>query len=226
MLALYDNPTKQFILPALPYGFEALEPIIDAKTMEIHHAKHHQGYVDKLNAALVGHSEMAEKPLEELLGNLAAIPEDIRTAVQNNGGGHYNHTIFWELMSSNAANPASSAGKEPSGVLAEAITSAFGAFAQFKEQFSNAAATRFGSGWVWLVKKKGTPASPADRLALYSTPNQDNPLMQGDVPILGLDVWEHAYYLTYQNRRPEYVEQWWNVVNWSAVGERYESIKE
>jgi len=202
-----------FELPDLPYGFDALEPTIDAKTMEIHHDKHHGGYVKKLNAALEGHSDLQSKTIEELLSNINAIPQDIRTAVRNNGGGHYNHSLFWSIMSPQG-------GGTPGGDLADAINSAFGSFDDFKTKFNQTATGRFGSGWAWLgVKDDGS-------LCICSTANQDNPLMQGIVectctPILGLDVWEHAYYLKYQNKRPEYVENWWNVVNWDAVAERY-----
>lgn len=202
----YYSP--MFTLPELPYAFDALEPHIDARTMEIHHDKHHAGYTDKLNAALSSHPELAEKSIEELLSDLDAVPEDIRTAVRNNGGGYYNHKLFWEVMSPDG-------GGEPTGELAEMISSAFASFADFKEEFAAAASTRFGSGWAWLVKK-------ADgSLAITSTPNQDNPLMEAaGTPILGLDVWEHAYYLHYQNKRPDYIAAWWNVVNWEEVGRR------
>lgn len=195
-------------LPDLPYDFAALEPHIDARTMEIHHDKHHNGYVTKLNAALEAHPELAEKSLPELLGNLDAVPEDIRTAVRNNGGGHANHSLFWSVMSPDG-------GGEPSGELAEAINSAFGSFDSFKEAFTKAAGTRFGSGWAWLCKKS------SGELAVCSTPNQDTPLMEGDTPLLGLDVWEHAYYLNYQNKRPDYISAWWNVVNWDAVAQNF-----
>lgn len=207
MLKLYNEQSKKFELPALPYAYDALAPTIDARTMEIHHGKHHQGYVDKLNAALEKHPELVGKPLEELLGNLSAVPEDIRAAVQNNGGGHYNHSLFWEIMSPGA-------GGEPSGELGAVITQSFGDFTKFKEEFSAAAANRFGSGWAWLTIKAG-------KLAVYSTANQDNPIMQGDKPILGLDVWEHAYYLNYQNRRPDYIAAWWGLVNWVKANEIY-----
>jgi Fe-Mn family superoxide dismutase len=197
-------------LPALPYPFEALEPHIDAQTMQIHHGKHHQTYVNNLNAALDKQPDLHEKPLDALLQGLQSVPEAIRTAVRNNGGGHWNHTLFWTIMGPNA-------GGEPSGALADAIASSCGDFAKFKEQFGAAAAGRFGSGWVWLVRDGG-------KLAISSTPNQDNPLMEGkraaDI-LLGLDVWEHAYYLKYQNRRPDYVGAWWNVVTWGVVGRRY-----
>ena len=199
-------------LPALPYAHNALEPHIDARTMEIHHGKHHQGYVNNLNKALEGQTNLQNKSVEQLLQDLETIPESIRTAVRNNGGGHANHSLFWPCMSPNG-------GGEPSGELAEAIKSTFGSFASFKEQFSKAAATRFGSGWAWLcVDKNGG-------LALMSTPNQDSPLSQGLQPILGLDVWEHAYYLNYQNRRPDYIAAWWNVVNWEQVAKNYAAAK-
>jgi Fe-Mn family superoxide dismutase len=195
-------------LPKLPYPYNALEPHIDELTMTIHHTKHHQGYVNNLNAALDKHPELHQKSLEELLRGIDQVPEDIRTAVRNNGGGHHNHSLFWQIMAPNA-------GGEPEGKLAEAIKQTFGDFAKFKETFSNAAATRFGSGWAWLVISGG-------KLEVYSTPNQDSPLMEGKIPILGLDVWEHAYYLKYQNRRPEYIAAWWNVVNWPEVARRFE----
>ncbi|MDQ3950480.1 MAG: superoxide dismutase [Gemmatimonadota bacterium] len=197
-------------LPPLPYAYDALEPHIDARTMEIHHTKHHQTYVNNLNAAIDKAPEISGRSLEELLLGISRIPEAVRTAVRNNGGGHWNHSLFWQLMGPNA-------GGEPSGGLADAIRRGFGDFAKFKEQFGAAAAARFGSGWVWLVRD-------GDRLTITSTPNQDNPLMDGrparDV-LLGLDVWEHAYYLKYQNRRPDYVMAWWNVVNWPAVAKRF-----
>ena len=199
-----------FTLPQLPYEFEALEPHIDAQTMQIHHGKHHQAYVTNLNAALDKHAALHEKSLEELLGNLAGVPDDIRTAVRNNGGGHWNHSLFWNLMGPGA-------GGEPTGALADAINAAFGDFATFKTQFQAAGVGRFGSGWAWLVKDGG-------KLAITSSPNQDNPMMDGKKPgdiLLGLDVWEHAYYLKYQNRRPDYIGAWWNVVNWGAVSARF-----
>ncbi len=199
-------------LPALPYPYDALEPYIDARTMEIHHTKHHQGYVNKLNAALEKHPELQGVALEDLLRNIASVPEDIRTAVRNNGGGHANHSLFWTVMSPNG-------GGEPTGELAEAINEAFGSFQAFKDAFSQAAATRFGSGWAWLV------VDAFGKLKVYSTPNQDNPYMDGFTPILGLDVWEHAYYLKYQNRRPEYIQNWWNVVNWEEVARRYAAAR-
>jgi Fe-Mn family superoxide dismutase len=194
-------------LPPLPYPTNALEPHIDAQTMEIHHGKHHAAYVTNLNAALEKAPELKDKPLDELLKNLSAIPEAIRTAVRNNAGGHWNHSQFWKTMGPNA-------GGAPTGKLAEAINSAFGDFEKFKEQFQAAGVGRFGSGWVWLVKEGG-------KLAITSTPNQDNPIMDGKpAPILGNDVWEHAYYLKYQNRRPDYLKAWWNTVNWGEVGKR------
>ncbi len=194
-------------LPALPYSFDALEPHIDAKTMEIHHGKHHNAYVTNLNAALEKAPELADKPVAELLKDLNSVPEAIRTAVRNNGGGHFNHSQFWQTMGPNA-------GGAPTGKLADAINSAFGDFEKFKEQFQAAGAGRFGSGWVWLNNDGG-------KLSISSTPNQDNPIMDGKpAPILGNDVWEHAYYLTYQNRRPDYLKAWWNVVNWDAVAKR------
>jgi Fe-Mn family superoxide dismutase len=194
-------------LPALPYAFDALEPHIDARTMEIHHGKHHQAYVTNLNAALEKAPELAGASLESLLRDLNAVPEGIRTAVRNNGGGHWNHALFWTLMAPNA-------GGEPSGDLGAAITKAFGSFATFREQFQAAAMGRFGSGWAWLVSDNGA-------LSIMSTPNQDNPLMEGKLAILGLDVWEHAYYLHYQNRRADYVGAWWNVVHWGEVTKHY-----
>ncbi len=198
-----------FELPKLPYAYDALEPYIDARTMEIHHSKHHAGYTKKLNAALEKHPELFEKSIEELVGNPDAIPEDIRTAVRNNGGGYYNHAIFWTVMGPNG-------GGAPSGALAQAIEAAFGGFDAFKQTFSNAAATRFGSGWAWLGLKNG-------KLEVISMPNQDVPLLAGLTPILGIDVWEHAYYLKYQNRRGDYIANWWNVVNWDEVARRFEA---
>jgi Fe-Mn family superoxide dismutase len=193
-------------LPPLPYDYGALEPHIDARTMEIHHTKHHQGYVTNLNTALEKAPNLQNKSLEDLLGNLDAVPESVRTAVRNNGGGHWNHSMFWQIM-----GPAT--GGEPTGKLADAMKSAFGGFAQFKEKFAAAATGRFGSGWAWLLAEGG-------KLSIESTPNQDNPVMQGKSPILGLDVWEHAYYLKYQNRRADYIGAWWNVVNWDEVAKR------
>ena len=196
-----------FTLPDLPYAFDALEPHIDAKTMEIHHGKHHKAYVDNLNKALEG-TPWAERDVEDVIRNLNAIPEDKRAAVRNNGGGHWNHSQFWRTMGPGG-------GGAPSGKLAEAINSAFGDFEKFKEQFNAAGVGRFGSGWVWQVNDGG-------KLAITSTPNQDNPLMDGEsAPLLGNDVWEHAYYLKYQNRRPDYLKAWWNTVNWDEVGKRF-----
>ena len=199
-------------LPPLPYAYDALEPHIDKETMTIHHDKHHAAYVNNLNAALEGHPELQSKSVEELIANLDAVPENIRTAVRNNGGGHANHTLFWDIMGPGG-------GGQPTGELAEAINRAFGSFEAFKEKFSQAAATRFGSGWAWLIVDKN------GNLAVTSTPNQDSPLMEGDTPILGLDVWEHAYYLKYQNRRPEYIAAFWNVINWENVAKRYAAAK-
>jgi len=194
-------------LPDLPYAHDALEPVIDTRTMQIHHGKHHQGYVSKLNAALEGHADLAAKSVEDLLGSMDQVPESIRGAVRNNGGGHANHSLFWSIMSP-------SGGGEPTGELSNAINNTFGSFDKFKEAFAIAAGTRFGSGWAWLVVSDG-------KLKVYSTANQDSPLMDGDTPILGLDVWEHAYYLHYQNRRPDYVSSFWNVVNWKGVATNY-----
>lgn len=199
-------------LPDLPYAHDALEPHIDTRTMEIHHGKHHAGYVSKLNAALEGHSDLAAKSVEDLIRDIDSVPESIRGAVRNNGGGHANHSLFWSVMSPNG-------GGAPTGELGSAIDAAFGSFDAFKSEFSSAAGTRFGSGWAWLVvKADGT-------LAVYSTANQDSPLMQGDTPILGVDVWEHAYYLHYQNRRPDYVSAFWNVINWDAVAANFAAAK-
>ena len=198
-----------FTLPALPYDFAALEPHIDAKTMEIHHGKHHQTYVNNLNAAIEKAPELASKSLDDLMRNVNTLPESVRTPIRNNGGGHWNHSMFWQLM-------APKAGGEPGGNLGAAIKSAFGDFAKFREQFSAAGVGRFGSGWAWLINKGG-------KLSIISTPNQDNPLMEGQKAIMGLDVWEHAYYLKYQNRRPDYINAWWNVVNWKEVEKRYTS---
>ena len=196
-----------FELPALPYAEDALEPHIDARTMSIHHDKHHAGYTNNLNAALEG-TEWANKSIEEILANLDKLPADKQTAVRNNGGGFANHRLFWEILAPNA-------GGAPGGALADAINSAFGGFDAFKEAFAKAAATRFGSGWAWLVVEADGSVS------VTSTPNQDTPLMEGKTPILGIDVWEHAYYLNYQNRRPDYISAFWNVVNWAKVGELY-----
>lgn len=196
-----------FTLPKLSYAYDALEPHIDAKTMEIHHTKHHQTYVDKLNAALEKHPDLQKKSIEELVADLEMVPEDIRTAVRNHGGGHLNHSMFWELMSPNA-------GGKPEGTLMQAIDTTFGSFETFQEQFAAAAAARFGSGWAWLVVDAG-------RLSIVSTANQDNPVTDGKTPILGIDVWEHAYYLKYQNKRPDYVTAFWNVINWKEVEKRF-----
>jgi|SRR5665213_730956 len=195
-----------FTLPELGYEFAALEPHIDAKTMEIHHDKHHATYVAKLNEATLKHSELASKTIEELLVEANNLPDDIKTAVINNGGGHHNHSLFWQTMKPGGA-------KEPVGKIAELISSNFGSFDEFKVRFSDAAVTRFGSGWAWLVRS-------GDQYGIYSTANQDSPLMEGKTPLLGLDVWEHAYYLNYQNRRPDYIEAWWNVVNWDVIESR------
>jgi len=200
-----------YTLPALPYAFNALEPHIDAKTMEIHHGKHHQTYITNLNNAIQG-TELGNQAIEALVASIDKVPENIRMVVRNNGGGHANHSLFWTIMGPGA-------GGEPSGPVAEAITSDVGGFAKFKEDFTKAALTRFGSGWAWLsVNKDG-------KLVVESTPNQDSPLMHGNTPILGLDVWEHAYYLNYQNRRPDYVGAFFNVINWKAVAERYAAAK-
>ena len=197
-----------FTLPALPYDFAALEPHIDAKTMETHHGKHHQTYVNNLNAAIEKAPELASKSLDDLMQNVNTLPEAVRTPIRNNGGGHWNHSMFWQIM-------APKAGGEPGGNLGAAIKSAFGDFAKFREQFSAAGVGRFGSGWAWLINTGG-------KLSITSTPNQDNPLMEGQKAVMGLDVWEHAYYLKYQNRRPDYITAWWNVVNWKEVEKRYQ----
>ncbi|MCY4047565.1 MAG: superoxide dismutase [Candidatus Dadabacteria bacterium] len=194
-------------LPELPYGYDALEPHIDSRTMEIHHSKHHNTYVTNLNAALEKHPELADKSAEDLIRDLASVPEGIRTAVRNNGGGHVNHTLFWTCMSPDG-------GGAPGGELAAAIDAAFSSFDSFKDEFAKAGATRFGSGWAWLCVDSG-------KLAVTSTPNQDNPVSEGLTPILGLDVWEHAYYLNYQNRRPDYIKSWWEVVNWKLVEKNF-----
>jgi Fe-Mn family superoxide dismutase len=198
-----------FSVPPLPYDYKALEPHIDEQTMRIHHDKHHGAYVTNLNAALEQHPDLQQKSIEELLGKIDALPEAIRTPVRNNGGGHANHTAFWEMMAPGGA-------KEPVGTLAAAITKSFGGFDKFKEQFAKACAGRFGSGWAWLIADQG------GALTIDSTPNQDTPISAGKNPILGCDVWEHAYYLKYQNRRPDYVTAWWNVVNWTDIGRRYD----
>jgi len=197
-------------LPALPYPNNALEPHIDETTMMIHHDRHHNAYVTNLNAALESAPELQNKSIEDLIADLNAVPEAIRTAVRNNGGGHANHSLFWETIGPNA-------GGAPSGALAAAIDSELGGFDKFKEDFAKAGATRFGSGWAWLA------VSPQGKLKVYSLPNQDSPIMEGDTPLLGLDVWEHAYYLKYQNKRPDYIAAFWNVVNWAEVGKRYEA---
>jgi Fe-Mn family superoxide dismutase len=194
-------------LPPLPYDYNALEPHIDAQTMEIHHGKHHQAYVTNLNAALEW-TEWADQPVEEVIRNLDALPDDKRLAVRNNGGGHWNHTFFWQIMAPNG-------GGEPSGELAQAIESTFGGLDALKAEVNDAGVKRFGSGWTWLVRDSGRG------LSVTSTPNQDSPVMEGWTPVLGIDVWEHAYYLKYQNRRPDYLEAWWNVVNWEAVAARF-----
>src|ERR1043166_8193013 len=198
----------EFSLPPLPYAYEALEPVIDTQTMQIHHDKHHAAYVNNLNAALKDHPDLQSKSIEDLIKGINSVPEAIRTAVRNNAGGHANHTLFWEIM-----RPGGS--KEPTGALAQAIQSTFGGVDALKQQINDAGAKRFGSGWSWLVVAGG-------KLQVISTANQDSPLMEGQVPILGIDVWEHAYYLKYQNRRPDYLSAWWNVVNWDAVARRYE----
>ncbi len=198
-------------LPPLPYANDALEPHIDAMTMEIHHDRHHGTYVKNVNAALEGHPDLAAKSVEDLLRSIDSVPESIRTAVRNNGGGHANHSMFWEILSPNG-------GGQPTGAVADAINATFGSFDKFKEDFGKAATGRFGSGWAWLVVDNG-------KLAITSTPNQDSPYMEGKTPILGLDVWEHAYYLKYQNKRPDYISAFWNVVNWAEVNKRYEAAK-
>ena len=193
-------------LPPLPYPADALEPHIDKQTMEIHHGKHHNAYVTNLNAALEKHPELQSKSAEELVKGINSVPEDIRTAVRNNGGGHVNHSMFWQIMGPNA-------GGAPTGAIADAINGSFGSFDAFKEQFAKAGVGRFGSGWAWVIDQGG-------KLAIESTPNQDNPMMDGKKPVFGIDVWEHAYYLKYQNRRPDYISAWWNVVNWAEVNKR------
>ncbi|OZU89957.1 superoxide dismutase [Virgibacillus indicus] len=201
----------KFELPELPYAYDALEPTIDKETMNIHHTKHHNTYVTKLNGALEGHADLQDKTIEDLISNLEAVPESARTAVRNNGGGHANHSLFWKVLSPNG-------GGEPSGELADKIHSKFGSFDKFKEEFESAAAGRFGSGWAWLVSNNG-------EIEVTSTPNQDSPLMEGKTPLLGLDVWEHAYYLKYQNKRPDYAKAFWNVVNWDEVEKNYQAAK-
>lgn len=199
-------------LPDLPYAKDALEPHIDAQTMEIHHGKHHNTYITKLNAALEGHGDLADKSIEDLIANLDAVPEAIRGPVRNNGGGHANHSLFWKILGPNG-------GGEPGGELGDAIKGAFGSFQTFQEKFEAAGAGRFGSGWAWLI------VGNDGKLAITSTPNQDSPIMDGDKPILGVDVWEHAYYLKYQNRRPDYLKAVWNVINWEAVAANYKAAQ-
>ncbi|EGO2528009.1 MULTISPECIES: superoxide dismutase [Enterococcus] len=200
-----------YTLPELPYAYDALEPYIDVETMHLHHDKHHNTYVTNLNAAIEKHPELGEKSVEDLISDMNAIPEDIRTAVRNNGGGHANHTFFWEIMAPNA-------GGQPTGAIKEAIDETFGSFDEMKVAFKTAATGRFGSGWAWLVVNNG-------KLEITSTPNQDSPLMDGQTPVLGLDVWEHAYYLKYKNVRPDYIEAFWNVVNWDKVNELFAAAK-
>ncbi|RAN58803.1 superoxide dismutase [Dolosigranulum pigrum] len=200
-----------FELPQLPYAHDALEPHIDEETMKLHHGKHHQGYVSKTNAALEGHDDLANLSIEDLLAKLDELPEDIKTAVRNNGGGHANHSLFWQILSPNG-------GGEPTGDVADAINDAFGDFASFKESFENAATGQFGSGWAFLVVD-------GDKLDVVAKPNQDSPLSDGKTPILGIDVWEHAYYLNYQNKRPDYVSAFWNLVDWEKVNELYQAAK-
>ena len=201
-----------YSLPPLPYAPDALEPYIDKRTMEIHHDGHHGAYVKNLNTALEKHPQLQTKNVEELLRNIHSVPEEIRTAVRNNGGGHANHSLFWQIM-------APKTGGEPSGDIAQALRSSFGSFESFKDTFSKAALNRFGSGWAWVVQHHG-------QLTIESTPNQDSPLLEGKVPIFGLDVWEHAYYLHYQNRRADYIKAWWNVVNWTAINQRFAAAHE
>jgi superoxide dismutase, Fe-Mn family len=200
-----------FTLPPLPYPADALEVAIDKMTMEIHHGKHHKAYVDNLNAALEGHADLQKKPIDQLLREINQVPETIRPKVINNGGGHANHTMFWEIMAPHA-------GGDPTGPLAEAIKSTFTDLANFKAKIKEKALGQFGSGWAWLISSGG-------KLEIISTPNQDNPMMKGQTPIMGVDVWEHAYYLRYQNKRPDYVDAWWKVVNWDAIGKRYAAAK-
>ncbi len=209
---MHPQKTEPITLPALPYAYDALEPHIDARTMQIHHTGHHAAYVNNLNKALESAPELQQRRVEELLANnLALVPENIKTAVRNNGGGHVNHTMFWEIMGPNA-------GGQPVGNVAQAINAAFGGFSQFREKVNAAAAGRFGSGWAWLVRQ-------GNKLDIISTANQDSPFMEGKYPVMGLDVWEHAYYLKYQNRRADYISAWWNVVNWKAVEDRFNSAK-
>ena len=206
------NGSDAVKLPPLPYDYQALEPYIDARTMEFHHDKHHAAYVKNLNAALNKHPELKQKNIEELLVNLNSVPEDIRNTVRNNGGGHVNHSMFWKIMKPNG-------GREPNGAIATAINENFGSFVDFKNQFNEAGAKRFGSGWAWLVRNKN------GKLEVMSTANQDSPLMIGKYPIMGNDVWEHAYYLNYQNRRNDYLEAWWNTINWDEVNQRFEQAQ-
>lgn len=203
-------PSGPFTLPPLPYAFDALEPHIDAKTMEIHHDRHHKAYVDNLNKAVADSPDTAKKSIEDIVKDLNSVPEKIRTAVRNNGGGHFNHSLFWQMMSK-------SGGGEPKGELAKAIETSFGSFSAFKENFSKAGLGQFGSGWAWLVVSQG-------KLAIEPSANQDNPLSSGKQPLLGVDVWEHAYYLKYQNKRADYITAWWNVVNWDFVADRYAKL--
>lgn len=213
--AVTPNPLAQpagaapFALPPLPYALDALEPHIDAQTMEIHHGRHHKAYVDNLNKAIADSPNLGRKAIEELIKDLDSVPEKIRTAVRNNGGGHYNHSLFWQMMKKG--------GGEPKGELVKAIESSFGNFAAFKDAFAKAGLGQFGSGWAWLVVQQG-------KLAIQATPNQDNPITHGAQPLLGVDVWEHAYYLKYQNKRADYIAAWWNVVNWDFVAERYAKV--
>jgi Fe-Mn family superoxide dismutase len=201
-----EERSMAYTLPPLPYPHDALEPYIDKQTMEIHHGKHHQAYVTNLNAALEKHPELQSKSVEDLIRNISSVPEDIRTAVRNHGGGHANHSMFWQIMGPKA-------GGAPTGAIADAIKTSFGSFDSFKEQFAKAGVGRFGSGWAWVIDSGG-------KLTIESTPNQDNPLMDGKKPVFGLDVWEHSYYLKYQNRRPDYITAWWNVVNWAEINNR------
>ncbi|MCL4786868.1 MAG: superoxide dismutase [Verrucomicrobia bacterium] len=205
------QPPAPFTLPPLPYASDALEPHIDAQTMEIHHGRHHKAYVDNLVKAVAEFPDLSRKSIEDLVKELNSVPEKIRTAVRNNGGGHYNHALFWQMMKKDG-------GGEPKGELAKAMASSFGSFAAFKEAFARAGLGQFGSGWAWLVVQQG-------KLAIQATPNQDSPITQGAQPLLGVDVWEHAYYLKYQNRRADYINAWWNVVNWDFVADRYAKLK-
>jgi Fe-Mn family superoxide dismutase len=206
-----EEKGKEFKLPPLPYAYDALEPYIDAETMHIHHDAHHKAYVDNLNKALASHPDIARQGIVDILANIQSVPENIRTAVLNNGGGHANHTMFWQIMGPKA-------GGKPAGELARAIDEAFGGFDAFQKQLSEAGIRQFGSGWGWLVLSEG-------KLKVHSTPNQNSPYLKHEHPIMGIDVWEHAYYLKYRNKRPEYVKQWWNVVNWDTVAERYNRAK-